>query len=138
MSKWEQTGDGAVYTTVEDLLRWDNNFYDPNVGGRKLLVELHRTGALAIGSPLTYASGLIVSPFRGLRSVSHGGAWGVFSAELVRFPDGKLSVVALSNEAKAGAGGQGRAGAAGSVAGGRHRRAQKDRHAPSRKTFPRI
>jgi hypothetical protein len=33
LSKWEQTGDGAVYTTVEDLLKWDNNFYDPKVGG---------------------------------------------------------------------------------------------------------
>jgi CubicO group peptidase (beta-lactamase class C family) len=109
MSKWEQTGDGAVYTTVEDLLRWDNNFYDPKVGGPKLLEELHRTGTLANGNTLTYASGLIVSPFRGLRSVSHGGAWGGFRAELVRFPDEKLSVATLCNAANSGASGLARA-----------------------------
>ncbi len=35
MSDWEQTGDGAVATTVEDLQRWDQNFYDPKVGDAK-------------------------------------------------------------------------------------------------------
>ncbi len=100
-SKWEQTGDGAVFTTVEDLLRWDSNFYDPKVGGPRLLEELQRTGTLANGSALTYASGLIVNKFRGLRSVSHGGSWAGYRAELVRFPDQKLSVATLCNVANA-------------------------------------
>ena len=98
-SKWEQTGDGAVYTTVEDLLRWDNNFYDPKVGGRQLLDELHRVGTLNNGSPLTYASGLVVAPYRGLKTVSHSGAWMGFRAELIRFPDQRLSVATLCNVA---------------------------------------
>ncbi len=97
LSKWEQTGDGAVYTTVEDLLRWDNNFYDPKVGGRQLLEELHRTGTLTNGSPLTYAAGLVVAPYRGLKTVSHSGAWMGFRAELIRFPDQKVSVATLCN-----------------------------------------
>lgn len=96
-SKWEQTGDGAVYTTVEDLLKWDNNFYNPKVGGQRMLDELHRTGVLTNGTTLTYASGLIVAPYRGLRTVSHGGAWMGFRAELLRFPDQKLSVATLCN-----------------------------------------
>jgi hypothetical protein len=98
-SKWEQTGDGAVYTTVEDLLRWDNNFYDPKVGGPRLLEELQRTGKLDNGSPLTYAAGLTVDVFRGVRSVSHGGAWMGFRAELQRFPDQRFSVATLCNVA---------------------------------------
>ena len=98
-SKWEQTGDGAVYTTVEDLIRWDNNFYDPKVGGQKLLEELHRTGILNNGSPITYAAGLIVSQYRGVRTVSHSGAWMGFRADLQRFPDQKLSVATLCNVA---------------------------------------
>ena len=98
-SKWEQTGDGAVYTTVEDLLKWDNNFYDPKVGGPKLLEELHRTGKLNNDSALTYAAGLVVSPYRGVRSVSHSGAWMGFRADLQRFPDHKLSVATLCNVA---------------------------------------
>jgi len=99
LSKWEQTGDGAVNTTVEDLLRWDNNFYDPKVGGPRLLEELHRTGKLDDGTALTYAAGLTVDQFRGLKSVSHGGAWMGFRAELQRFPDQRFSVATLCNVA---------------------------------------
>jgi CubicO group peptidase (beta-lactamase class C family) len=104
MSQWEQTGDGAVHTTVEDLLRWDNNFYQPKVGGQPLLVELQRTGALNDGSALTYASGLMVTQFRGLRTVSHGGGWAGYRAELVRFPDERFSTATLCNVANADAG----------------------------------
>jgi hypothetical protein len=102
MSQWEQTGDGAVYTTVQDLRLWDNNFYEPKVGGAALLEELHRTGTLADGSTLRYAAGLVVDQYRGLRSVSHGGAWGGYRAELLRFPEQKLSVAALCNVANSG------------------------------------
>src|ERR1700736_281311 len=34
VSYFEQTGDGAVHTSVEDLLKWDENFYNPRVGGQ--------------------------------------------------------------------------------------------------------
>lgn len=33
VSRWAQLGDGAIFTTVEDLLRWDENFYTARVGG---------------------------------------------------------------------------------------------------------
>ena len=32
MSDFEQNGDGGILTTVEDLQRWDQNFYEPVVG----------------------------------------------------------------------------------------------------------
>ena len=32
VSYFEQTGDGAVHTSVEDLLKWDENFYSGQVG----------------------------------------------------------------------------------------------------------
>jgi hypothetical protein len=38
-----------------------------------------------------------VNEYRGLRSVSHGGAWGGFRAELLRFPNEKFSVATLCN-----------------------------------------
>ena len=41
MSNWEQIGDGSVLTTVEDLQRWDQNFYEPRVRRR----EAHRDDA---------------------------------------------------------------------------------------------
>ena len=99
MSGFEQTGDGAVYTTIEDLLLWDHNFYEPKVGGQKLLEQLHTTGVLNNGEKLTYAAGLVVSQYRGLKMVSHGGAWAGYRADLLRFPEQKFSVICLCNVA---------------------------------------
>jgi CubicO group peptidase (beta-lactamase class C family) len=95
MSNWEQTGDGAVQTTVEDLAKWDQNFYDPKVGGAGLVEQLQTRGTLNDGETIPYARGLFVEEYRGLRRISHGGGWAGYRAELMRFPDQKLSVVAL-------------------------------------------
>ncbi len=97
MSNWEQTGDGAVQTTVEDLAKWDQNFYDPKVGGAWLVEQLQTKGKLNDGETIDYARGLMVADYRGLRRVSHSGSWAGYRAEMIRFPDQKLSVVTLCN-----------------------------------------
>src|SRR5580698_7081590 len=97
VSYFEQTGDGAVHTTVEDLLKWDENFYSGQVGGKIFLAELQETAKLNDGKRLNYAKGLVVSDYRGLRTVSHGGSWGGYRAQLLRFPDQHFSVATLCN-----------------------------------------
>jgi CubicO group peptidase (beta-lactamase class C family) len=100
VSNFEQTGDGAVHTTVEDLLLWDRNFYSGQVGGPEVLAEMVRPGTLNDGTALDYASGLFVGSYRGLRTVAHGGSWGGYRAELLRFPTETLSVACLCNVAR--------------------------------------
>lgn len=97
MSNWEQTGDGGVQTTVEDLAKWDRNFYDPKVGGPWLIEQLQEVGTLNDGEKLTYARGLQVMEYRGLRRVSHAGGWAGYRAEMIRFPEQKLSTITLCN-----------------------------------------
>ncbi|MDQ3699174.1 MAG: beta-lactamase family protein [Gemmatimonadota bacterium] len=97
MSDWEQTGDGAVHTTVEDLARWDQNFYTPTVGGPRLLERLLATGRLSNGDSIEYALGLFVDRYRGLRRVHHGGSWAGYRAQMLRFPDHRVSVAVLCN-----------------------------------------
>jgi CubicO group peptidase (beta-lactamase class C family) len=97
VSYFEQTGDGAVHTTVADLLKWDENFYSAKVGGRELLAEMQQTATLTSGKHLSYAKGLSVGSYRGLHTVRHGGSWGGYRAELLRFPDQHFSVVCLCN-----------------------------------------
>ncbi len=97
MSGFEQTGDGAVYTTVEDLQKWDQNFYEPKVGGKELIEQLQLVGALNSGETLTYARGLNVTTYKGLKKVSHGGSWAGYRAELLRFPEKNFSVICLCN-----------------------------------------
>jgi CubicO group peptidase (beta-lactamase class C family) len=97
MSQYEQIGDGAVVTTVEDLTRWDANFYDPKVGGTALLDRLQTPGSLADGTALLYGLGLSVDTFRGLRRVRHSGSWAGYRAEMARYPDERVSVICLCN-----------------------------------------
>jgi len=46
---------------------------------------------------LDYAKGLRIADYRGLRTVSHGGSWGGYRAELLRFPEQHFSVACLCN-----------------------------------------
>jgi CubicO group peptidase (beta-lactamase class C family) len=101
ISYFEQTGDGAVHTSVEDLQKWDENFYSAQVGGKEFLTELQEPGKFNDGRKSTYAKGLAVSKYRGLRTVRHGGSWGGYRAELLRFPDQHFSVACLCNVANA-------------------------------------
>ena len=104
MSGFEQVGDGSVMTTVEELARWDRNFYEGRVGGRALLDAMHVPARLTGGRALDYASGLVVGEYRGLRTVRHGGSWAGYRAELLRFPEQRTSVAVLCNYSRSGPG----------------------------------
>src|SRR5262249_27843499 len=58
-------------------------------------------GVLNSGKKITYASALGLGTYRGLRTVSHGGAWVGYRAQLLRFPDQHFSVACLCNLAEA-------------------------------------
>jgi len=97
VSYFEQTGDGAVHTSVLDLQKWDENFYSGAVGGKPLLAEMQEPGKLNNGKALNYAKGLFIEDYRGLPAVRHGGSWGGYRAELLRFPKQHFSVACLCN-----------------------------------------
>lgn len=100
---WEQIGDGGVQTTVGDLLRWDNNFYEPKVGGPDFARTLQVRGSLSDGTRTHYALGLMIGQHNGVEMIHHGGSWGGYRAEIARFPSRHLSVAVLCNAANADA-----------------------------------
>jgi CubicO group peptidase (beta-lactamase class C family) len=102
MSDWDQIGDGAVQTTVEDLAKWDENFYAPKVGDTRMLQAMQTTGTLNDGKPHDYGLGLVVDTSGGLRRVQHGGSWAGYRAQLTRFPERQTSVIVLCNVSNAG------------------------------------
>lgn len=101
LPNWDQVGDGSVLTTLADLQRWDENFYRPVVGDEAFLARLQQPGKLADGEPIEYALGLVIGEHRGLKTVAHGGAWGGYRAQLLRYPERHLSVATLCNVATA-------------------------------------
>ncbi len=99
MTNLDMIGDGGVFTCVDDLFAWDQNFYDNKLGqGKQELIDKVQTvGHLKSGEALNYAFGLQISDYRGLKMVSHGGAFVGFRAEIVRFPEHQFSVIVLAN-----------------------------------------
>ncbi|MBL8728353.1 MAG: beta-lactamase family protein [Planctomycetes bacterium] len=96
-SNWEQTGDGAVFTTVGDLFRWSRNFRTGTVGGDGLLRAMSQPGSLDDGTAIEYGTGLMHVTVGGTAMVAHGGAWAGYRAELLRVPEHDLVVVCLCN-----------------------------------------
>ena len=87
-------GDGGLWTTVSDLLRWNDAMLADTLG---IAATLHTPGALDDGAPLEYAWGVRVAREGGTRIESHGGGWDESTAKLVRLPDLGLGFAALAN-----------------------------------------
>jgi len=100
-SNYDLVGDGSVFTTVRDLARWDQNFYDHRIGGDDVAAAQHATLVLNDGRPMSYAAGLEVATYGGLRVVAHSGSWVGFKAQLMRFPGQRFSVICLCNDESA-------------------------------------
>ncbi|MCC7131085.1 MAG: serine hydrolase, partial [Gemmatimonadales bacterium] len=101
-------GAGGIHSTVEDFGRWLDNYDAATVGGRDVITTMTTATKLNNGQPaasgpgLAYAVGLTVGTVRGLRVVSHGGAWGGFRGHFLRFPDQRFAVATFCNVTNAG------------------------------------
>jgi CubicO group peptidase (beta-lactamase class C family) len=102
MSNWDQVGDGAVQSTVEDLAKWEANFDSGRVGGPRLLALQLTPGQLNSRREIAYTAGLLRTNFRGVDVVSHTGAWAGFRASIARVPSAHLGVIITCNRADAG------------------------------------
>lgn len=94
---YDTVGATSLLTTVDDLARWDGNFYTARVGGQQVIKQLQEVGKLNDGTPLHYAAGLYTYDYRGLKVVDHGGGDAGYVADMVRFPAQHFSVATLCN-----------------------------------------
>ena len=98
------TADGSLYFTVEDLAKWDEA-----LEARKLV---NRTGYEQMWTPVKlnnsttapYGFGWrIARTDSGHSVIEHGGAWQGFASYIVRYPEERLTVAVLCNRAGASA-----------------------------------
>ncbi|HEV2132611.1 MAG TPA: serine hydrolase domain-containing protein, partial [Longimicrobiaceae bacterium] len=94
---YANVGATSLFTTVEDLAKWDRNFYEPQVGSEALFAQMESRGVLNDGRQIEYAFALSIGEHHGLRTVGHSGADAGYRSYYVRFPEQRLSVVVLSN-----------------------------------------
>jgi CubicO group peptidase (beta-lactamase class C family) len=94
---YDTVGASSLLTTVEDLARWDENFYSHEVGGPALAAGMEELGQLNDGTRLNYAAGLEINLYRGLRVVEHAGEDAGYKAHLARFPGQHFAIALLCN-----------------------------------------
>jgi CubicO group peptidase (beta-lactamase class C family) len=102
MSFTDVIGNGGLLTTVGDLLIWNENLDGPRVGGQALIDQLETRGRLNDGFENEYAQGLVVTTYKGLREISHGGSTAGYQTFLARYPGERLSIAVMSNVSGSG------------------------------------
>jgi len=92
-------GATSLYTTVGDLLKWQENFRSPVVGDAALLREMQTSAVLANGDSTGYGLGIGISGERGRILVGHSGADAGYRAYTGRYPEHAFAVAVLCNAA---------------------------------------
>lgn len=107
MTTLDMIGDGGIFTTIEDMKKWDDAFYSSEIFSLNFWKMMTKQAVLNNGEELEYASGLSIGNYRGLKTVSHGGAFVGFRADCIRFPEQRFSVIVFANRGDANPTGMG-------------------------------
>ena len=104
-------GDGGVYTSLNDFIKWDENFYENTLGmgGQSLIQTMEMTFEETKVSKRnqkmdkekenenTYAFAQNLAYYNGYKRWSHSGSWVGWLAHYARFPELRFSTVVFCN-----------------------------------------
>lgn len=93
-------GAGSIYTTVEDLQTWAENYASPRIGTTKIVEEMMTSYVLTDGKETGYGYGLSVDTQGGLKRVSHGGADVAHRSMLAYYPEINAGITVQSNHSE--------------------------------------
>lgn len=92
-------GEGGLVSSIQDLALWDRNFTTRRVGA-DWLDGLAQQTPFANGTENRYARGQVVRPYRGQRTVSHGGLWPGYRTEFLRVPEQGVTAIVIANNGR--------------------------------------
>jgi CubicO group peptidase (beta-lactamase class C family) len=91
-------GDGAVYSTTGDLLKWDQALYTEKLVSKSTMELAFTPVTLNDGKTHDYGFGWSISKtIAGKKAVSHGGGWVGFSTHITREIEDKNTIILLTN-----------------------------------------
>ena len=115
MTNLDWVGDGGLYTTLNDFIKWDQAFLKklPPIDAQvqSLMLHPHPTTVDTMDDGLLdegggYGFGLDVGEYQGRSVHMHGGSWVGFRAFYARFPDDDFSLILMCNRSDAQARGR--------------------------------
>ena len=90
---------GSLYSTVEDLMRWNEGIFNGKVLSEESLKAAFTPVTLSSGEepPMKYGYGWMTGEQRGLKTISHSGGLNGWLSHLTRYPDQNTTVVVFHN-----------------------------------------
>lgn len=90
-------GDGGIYTSITDYIKWDAALYTEKLVSRRTLEEAFSAAMLNDGSRINYGFGWMPGFAQNVKFVEHGGSTCGFTNHVIRIPELRLTVVILTN-----------------------------------------
>jgi CubicO group peptidase (beta-lactamase class C family) len=94
---FNSTGDGALYLTVDDVVKWDSALYTNKLVSKSMLDFAFSGIKLNNGTISKYNCGWFFTEINNHRLFEHDGAWQGFMAIISRYVDDDLAVVIFAN-----------------------------------------
>jgi len=90
-------GDGGIYSSVDDLFKWDQALYTERLVRASVLHQAFTPAVLNDGTRTTYGFGWNIEPYRNLPSLFHSGSTQGFRNAILRFPEQRFTIIILTN-----------------------------------------
>ena len=94
-------GDGGIYSSVADLMKWDQALYRHKLVSERTLRAAFTPHTLTDKPGRSYGYGWYLTEHRGLKVIYHSGESIGFRTRLVRIPERYFSVIILANRTDA-------------------------------------
>lgn len=93
-------GDGGIYSSVEDLLKWDQALYTEKLVNKTTLDLAFTAGLLPEGKSLEYDFGWRIDQYHNQPRLWHTGSTSGFRNVIQRYPEARFTVIILTNRAE--------------------------------------
>jgi CubicO group peptidase (beta-lactamase class C family) len=94
-SPWEQVGDGAMWSTPSELVRWADSYSTAPFGEEVLARQLR---AVPAEGSYSYGAGICIDEIDGHQVLYHGGDWSGFRTWFELDPEARVAVAICANQ----------------------------------------
>jgi CubicO group peptidase (beta-lactamase class C family) len=99
-------GEDGIYSTINDLYKWDQALYTERLVSRATLEMAFTPGHTNDGKeirtdllthPSSYGFGWFISSLHGEKTVEHSGGWSGYATHILRVPSRQVTAIVLTN-----------------------------------------
>jgi CubicO group peptidase (beta-lactamase class C family) len=94
-------GDGGIYSSVNDLVKWDRALYSTKLVSEKTRAEIFTPHSTTDKPDTSYGYGWYIGNYHGLKKVWHSGETCGFTTRIERIPKKRFCVIVLTNRRNA-------------------------------------